>query len=162
MLLSLYAAKSAARPEAYSTVRGSEGQRVSNSKICTPKNGHVGNINSIRPGPHQIGRKMSRPNLSAVFRQFSKDLFRVNYGSLIKLRVWTPKRHTWFKLNALEPSSYVAPNGASMRPNSPYQQSLVSWRFRGYETIVFLVPKELNARMTRFFRDNAKVLTREQ
>ncbi|KAF5120365.1 hypothetical protein E5D57_013719 [Metarhizium anisopliae] len=35
----------------------------------------------------------------------------------------------------------VAPNGASMRPNSPYQQSLVSWRFRGSDMIVYSVPK---------------------
>ncbi|KAK4236566.1 hypothetical protein C8A03DRAFT_16804, partial [Achaetomium macrosporum] len=32
-----------------------------------------------------------------------------------------------------------APNGASMRPNSPYQQSLVSWRFRGDDVVVYSV-----------------------
>ncbi|EEY22221.1 conserved hypothetical protein [Verticillium alfalfae VaMs.102] len=36
----------------------------------------------------------------------------------------------------------LAPNGASMRPNSPYQQSLVSWRFHGSDTIVYSVAEE--------------------
>ncbi|KAI2611995.1 hypothetical protein GGR54DRAFT_338782 [Hypoxylon sp. NC1633] len=139
------------------------------------------------------------PNMIAVFRRFPKELFRVNNGQVIKLRVWTPKRHLYdivthhelVQPKALSPLSYVAPNGASMRPNSPYQQSLVSWRFRGIDTLVYSVPEgttlpddlllvhersdhyslqpartmtldELNTTMTRFFITNARVFTREQ
>jgi hypothetical protein len=35
----------------------------------------------------------------------------------------------------------AAPNGASMRPNSPYQRSLVRSRFRGVDVIVYSVPE---------------------
>jgi hypothetical protein len=35
----------------------------------------------------------------------------------------------------------LAPNGASLRPNSPYQQSLVSWRFHGDDVIVYAIPE---------------------
>ncbi|KPM39121.1 hypothetical protein AK830_g7444 [Neonectria ditissima] len=65
----------------------------------------------------------------------------------VKLRAWSPKRRTYdivvengvVRPKALEPSSYIAPNGAFMRPNSPDQQSLVSGRFRGNDTIVYSV-----------------------
>ncbi|RNJ56495.1 hypothetical protein D7B24_007215 [Verticillium nonalfalfae] len=94
---------------------------------------------------------MSTPSLVSVFKRFPKELFRVNNGSAVKVRAWSPKRRTYdivvengvVRPKALEPSSYVAPNGASMRPNSPYQQSLVSWRFRGNDTIVYSVAEEI-------------------
>ncbi|UNI13307.1 hypothetical protein JDV02_000064 [Purpureocillium takamizusanense] len=142
---------------------------------------------------------MTLSNLIGVFRKFPKELFRVNNGPFVKLRVWSPQRHTYDIFieqglvvpKALDPSSYVTPNGASMRPNSPYQQSLVSWRFRGDNTIVYAVPEgtrlpdhlllvhersdhyslqpttpmtvdDLNARITEFFRANAEAFTREQ
>jgi hypothetical protein len=58
---------------------------------------------------------MPPPNLIAVFSKFPKELFRVNNGRQIKLRVWTPRRHVYdiFAANgrvepkALEPSTYV-------------------------------------------------------
>ncbi|PNY27841.1 Uncharacterized protein TCAP_02242 [Tolypocladium capitatum] len=173
---------------------------------------------------------MPPPNPIAVFRKFPKELFRVNSGRSINLRVWSPQRHSYdiltdkglVEAKALNPLSYaklarlnriLAPNGASMRPNSPYQQSLVSWRFRGSAVIVYSVPEAnyrrdaypnannrgkgtrlpddlllvhersdhyslqpaipmtiggkfsciyLNARMTEFFRANAKEFTREE
>ncbi|KFG79617.1 hypothetical protein MANI_029713 [Metarhizium anisopliae] len=92
---------------------------------------------------------MQASNLIAVFKRFPKQLFRVNNGRPINLRVWSPRRHSYdifaenglVKPKALDPLSYAAPNGASMRPNSPYQQSLVSWRFRGSDMVVYSVPK---------------------
>ncbi|KAK9438136.1 uncharacterized protein VB005_09143 [Metarhizium brunneum] len=142
---------------------------------------------------------MQASNLIAVFKQFPKQLFRVNNGRPINLRVWSPRRHSYdifaenglVKPKALDPLSYAAPNGASMRPNSPYQQSLVSWRFRGSDMIVYSVPKgtrlpddlvlvhersdhyslqpavpmtveDMNARMTNFFQDNAQEFTRDE
>ncbi|KAG7115895.1 hypothetical protein HYQ46_007330 [Verticillium longisporum] len=100
---------------------------------------------------------MSTPSLVSVFKRFPKELFRVNNGYAVKVRAWSPSRRTYdivvengvVQPKALEPSNYIAPNGASMRPNSPYQQSLVSWRFRGNDTIVYSVaegttlPKDL-------------------
>ncbi|QLI68643.1 uncharacterized protein G6M90_00g053790 [Metarhizium brunneum] len=92
---------------------------------------------------------MQACNLIAVFKRFPKHLFRVNTGRPINLRVWSPRRYSYdifaenglVKPKALDPLSYAAPNGASMRPHSPYQQSLVSWRFRGSDMIVYSVPK---------------------
>lgn len=113
---------------------------------------------------------MTHPNLVKVFRTFPKELFRVNNGRLVKLRVQSPERHSYDIIaenNLVEPKalnllSYIgqylgqkelissktsrlnralAPNGASMRPNSPYQQSLVSRRFRGHDMIVYSVAK---------------------
>lgn len=107
-------------------------------------------------------------NLLSVFREFPKELFRVNDGFQVKLRAWTPQRRVYdiYVENglvipkALNESTYIgrlvsvsllsnhtdyplpsAPNGASMRPNSPYQQSLVSGRFRGNNVIVYSIPK---------------------
>ncbi|RSM03313.1 hypothetical protein CEP52_007461 [Fusarium oligoseptatum] len=142
---------------------------------------------------------MSVSNLISVFRKFPKELFRVNNGPQVKLRVLQPKRHVYDIVTenglalpkALDPSSYIAPNGASMRPNSPYQQSLVSWRFRGNDTIVYSVPEgttlpddlllvhersdhyslqpamkmtidDLNSKITQFLITNAMALTREE
>ncbi|KAG6062686.1 hypothetical protein E4U30_003513 [Claviceps sp. LM220 group G6] len=143
---------------------------------------------------------MPRPNLIAVFRKFPKEIHRVNNGLSVKLRAWSPhrrsydivtKQHGLVEAKALNPPTYVAPNGASMGPNSVYQQSLVSWRFRGSDVIVYSVPKgtslpddlvlvhertdhyslqpaeqmtidNLNTKITEFMRANAKVFTREQ
>ncbi|KAK1766563.1 hypothetical protein QBC33DRAFT_104855 [Phialemonium atrogriseum] len=113
---------------------------------------------------------MSTPNLIAVFRKMPKELFRVNNGRQVKLRTWTPKRHVYdiFVKNgrvepkALDPSTYAAPNGASMRPNSPYQQSLVNWRFRGDDMVVYSVPEDLDAKITQFMMTNARAFTTDQ
>ncbi|KAF9876295.1 hypothetical protein CkaCkLH20_06238 [Colletotrichum karsti] len=142
---------------------------------------------------------MSTSNLIAVFRKFPRELFRVNNGPLVKVRVWTPEREKYdifaeknlVHPKALNPSTYKAPNGASMRPNSPYQQFLVSRRYRGLDTIVYSVPAgtklpedlvlvherwdhyslqpavvmnvtELDEKITRFLLVHAKVFTRRQ
>ncbi|KAH7327742.1 hypothetical protein B0I35DRAFT_415630 [Stachybotrys elegans] len=138
-------------------------------------------------------------NLIAVFRQTPKELFRVNNGWQVSLRAWSPSRRVYdivpenglVKPKALDLASYKAPNGASMRPNSLYQQSLVSWRHRGNDVMVYAVPKgtdlpedlllvhersdhyslqpaipmtleALNTTITRFLLDNAQIFTREQ
>ncbi|KAL7917209.1 hypothetical protein ACQKWADRAFT_307338 [Trichoderma austrokoningii] len=142
---------------------------------------------------------MSRSRLLGVFQTFPKELFRVNNGRAIQLRVWTPTRRSYDILTrdelvdpkALDPQTYSAPNGASLRPNSPYQQSLVSWRFRGSDTIIYAVPKgtklpddlvlvhersdhyslqpatimtiyNLDFKLTQFFAANAKIFSKEQ
>ncbi|KAG9252686.1 uncharacterized protein F5Z01DRAFT_222684 [Emericellopsis atlantica] len=142
---------------------------------------------------------MATAKLIAVFRRFPKELFRVNNGRKVQLRTWTPRRRVYdisltnglVQPKATKPTSYEAPNGASMRPNSPYQQSLVSWRFRGDDVIVYGVPEgtalpddlllvhersdhyslqpavsmtitELNGKITRFLTANSRVFTREQ
>ena len=112
---------------------------------------------------------MPTPKLIAVFKRFPKEIFRVNNGRKVELRTWTPRRRVYdisptnglVQPKATKPMSYegesskerlvrprvlranliLAPNGASMRPNSPYQQSLVSWRFRGDDVIVYAVPE---------------------
>ncbi|KAI1307407.1 hypothetical protein F5Y03DRAFT_119108 [Xylaria venustula] len=92
---------------------------------------------------------MSTPRLLGVFRVFPKELFRVNNGREVKIRIQQPGRQTYdivardgrVEPKALNPQTYVAPNGASMRPNSPYQQSLVSSRFRGSDVIIYAVAK---------------------
>lgn len=38
---------------------------------------------------------MSSSNLIAVFKQFPKELFRVNNGPQIKLRTWRSQRHVY-------------------------------------------------------------------
>ncbi|KAH6640660.1 hypothetical protein F5144DRAFT_561222 [Chaetomium tenue] len=135
-----------------------------------------------------------------VFRKFPKELFRVNNGRAIRVRAQTPHRHVydiitsgngWVEPKALNLSTYMAPNGASMRPNSRYQQYLVSWRFRGDDVVVYSIPKDtnlpddlllvhersdhyslqpavrmsldrLNARITQFLSSAGKVYTREE
>ncbi|KAI1275389.1 hypothetical protein F5Y07DRAFT_175237 [Xylaria sp. FL0933] len=92
---------------------------------------------------------MASTGLISVFRSFPKELFRVNNGRHIKLRVQQPGRHVFdivtrngrVEPKALDPETYMAPNGASMRPNSPYQQSLVLSRFRGPDVIVYAIAK---------------------
>lgn len=113
---------------------------------------------------------MTAMKLLAVFRKFPKEIFRVNNGRKVELRTWTPRRRLYdisttngrVQPKAMQPQSYegkgskerllqpktihradliLAPNGASMRPNSPYQQSLVSWRFQGDDMVVYAVPE---------------------
>merc|ERR1712025_1541246 len=137
--------------------------------------------------------------LIAVFKRFPKEMFRVNNGRQVKLRPWTPRRQMYdispingfVQPKATEPKTYEAPNGASMRPNSPYQQSLVSWRFRGDNVVVHAVPKgtalptdlllvhersdhyflqpavsmhiaELDEKINRFLTAHARAFTREE
>ncbi|KAI9755954.1 MAG: hypothetical protein M4579_004085 [Chaenotheca gracillima] len=83
-----------------------------------------------------------------TFRKLPKDLFRINNGPAIKLRDWSVNPTRTFDLKtedglvkpkALNPSTYVAPNGASMRPNSSMHRNILS-RFRAINTIVYSVP----------------------
>ncbi|KAM4067046.1 hypothetical protein HRG_001052 [Hirsutella rhossiliensis] len=137
--------------------------------------------------------------LIKVLRTLPTNLFRVNNGPQVRLREWSRQRRVFdicpanglVKPLALDPKSYRAPNGASMRPNSPYQQHLVSNLFRGDGVIVYSVPagtqlpqdlllvhertdhyslqpgremtlQDLNDIITTFLRRNATVYTREQ
>ena len=38
---------------------------------------------------------MKAPNLISVFREFPKELFRVNNGLQVRLRAWTPQRRIY-------------------------------------------------------------------
>lgn len=59
--------------------------------------------------------KMPPPKLIAVFNKFPRELFRVNNGRQVKLRVWSPKRRVYdifaddgrAEPRALKPSTYV-------------------------------------------------------
>ncbi|TGJ81760.1 hypothetical protein E0Z10_g7002 [Xylaria hypoxylon] len=142
---------------------------------------------------------MASSGLISVFRSFPKELFRVNNGREVRLIPPKPGRHIYDVLpkdgnvepKALNQSTYVGPNGILMRPNSPYQQSLVSTRFRGANFIVYAVPKgtdlpedlllvhewsdhyslqpavtmtvdDLNWKITTFFDKKAQVYTPDQ
>ncbi|KAI1078583.1 hypothetical protein F5B20DRAFT_547651 [Whalleya microplaca] len=143
---------------------------------------------------------MRPTKLIATFRRFPKELFRVNDGRQIKLRVWSPQRREVYDIfaengrvepKALNHATYVAPNGASMRPNSPYQQALVSWRFKSQNMVVFGVPEgtelpedlllvhersdhyslqparsmtidDLNGKISLFMAEHARVFNRDQ
>jgi hypothetical protein len=58
---------------------------------------------------------MTHTNLVKVFRTFPKELFRVNNGRLVKLRVRSPERHSYdiiaenglVEPKALNPLSYI-------------------------------------------------------
>ncbi|KAL1889440.1 hypothetical protein Sste5346_008924 [Sporothrix stenoceras] len=92
-----------------------------------------------------------RPNLIAVYRVLPLELFRINNGPIISLRdkanVQTrPGQRAIYDIashdgnvfpKALDAETYRAPNGASMRPNSPYQQQLVRSIFHGNNRIVY-------------------------
>ncbi|OCK92041.1 uncharacterized protein K441DRAFT_688601 [Cenococcum geophilum 1.58] len=75
-----------------------------------------------------------------VFRTVPLRLFRVNNGPITKLRAFDarPSRRSFDLLTikgravprALMPETYKAPNGASMRPNTPILHELVR-NFRG-------------------------------
>lgn len=111
---------------------------------------------------------MAATGLISVFETFPKELFRVNNGRYVKIRAQQPGRYIYDIISqngrvepkALNPETYIgldspkaacqrslaepcliAPNGASLRPNSPYQQSLVSTRFRGPEVVVYGIAK---------------------
>ncbi|KAG9254762.1 uncharacterized protein F5Z01DRAFT_681295 [Emericellopsis atlantica] len=142
---------------------------------------------------------MPTTKLIAVFKRFPKEMFRVNNGRQVKLRAWIPRRQVYdisamngfVQPKATDPKCNEAPNGASMRPNSPYQQSLVSWRFRGDDVVVYAVPEgtalptdlllvhersdhyslqpaanipalELDAKINRFLTAHARAFTREE
>jgi len=69
----------------------------------------------LTPPPPSAILKMPTPSQISVFRRFPKELFRVNNGYPVNLRVWTPKRRTYdivvengvVQPKALEPSSYI-------------------------------------------------------
>ncbi|KAK4233689.1 hypothetical protein C8A03DRAFT_38583 [Achaetomium macrosporum] len=60
---------------------------------------------------------MTRRNLIAVFNKFPRELFRVNNGRSVNLRVWRPDRYVYDVVpedglvlpKALDPSSYTGP-----------------------------------------------------
>ncbi|MCJ1463596.1 hypothetical protein MMC07_002204 [Pseudocyphellaria aurata] len=90
--------------------------------------------------------------MSKYIQRFSvipKDLFRVNNGPSITLRDRTVKKTGPYDLvteagkvkpKALDPNTYAAPNGASMRPNTPKQNNLVK-TLKGADVIVYAIPK---------------------
>ncbi|KAF1365185.1 hypothetical protein EJ07DRAFT_94999 [Lizonia empirigonia] len=81
------------------------------------------------------------------FKSFPIDLFRVNNGRTIRLREWTGQKpiydiHTeggYVKAKALNPATYSPPNGASMRPNTEQNRSLIQ-KYRGQQVVVYSVP----------------------
>ncbi|KAM0664869.1 hypothetical protein ACQRIT_000503 [Beauveria bassiana] len=89
------------------------------------------------------------PQFIRVFRALPKELFRVNNGVAVKLRPSSPQRHSFdihvsgglVQAKALYPETYKAPNGASLRPNSPYQQLLVKKLFKGDDVRIYSIPK---------------------
>lgn len=99
-----------------------------------------------------------------AFKTFPLELFRVNNGRAIKLREWAPQKisydiltqHGYAKAKALDPATYtgkvvynqiyelrltlnVAPNGASMRPNSQFQRKMIAG-FPGRQVVVYSIP----------------------
>ncbi|KAH8709597.1 hypothetical protein HC256_009511 [Beauveria bassiana] len=110
------------------------------------------------------------PQLIRVFRALPKELFRVNNGVAVKLRPSSPQRHSFdihvsgglVQAKALYPETYKAPNGASLRPNSPYQQLLVKKLFKGDDVRIYSIPKEANREITEFLLGNALVYTKSQ
>ncbi|CAI6083446.1 unnamed protein product [Clonostachys chloroleuca] len=137
--------------------------------------------------------------LIQTFNKFPKEIFRVNNGIAVKARSWSPQRRVYDIVadggmvipKALDPTTYTAPNGVSLRPNSPYQQSLVSWRFRGQDIRIYAVPQgteipndlilvhersvhyslqpasimtleHFNKRITQFLTSNSTVFTKEE
>lgn len=83
------------------------------------------------------------------YRILPKELFRINNGLLVRLRPWDslrkPRRFDIYLTDesialpkALDRASYKAPNGASMRPNSPYQHYLMNG-FEGNNVLVYAV-----------------------
>ncbi|KAI1307406.1 hypothetical protein F5Y03DRAFT_393950 [Xylaria venustula] len=76
-------------------------------------------------------------------------LFRLNAGRSIKLRERSVKRTRSFDVltegglvqpRALDPSTYSAPNGASMRPVGKNQEGLVE-TFKGSNVVVYAIPE---------------------
>ncbi|KAL6857817.1 hypothetical protein ACO1O0_005260 [Amphichorda felina] len=97
---------------------------------------------------------MSKSAAIATYRRFPKELFRVNSGWRVKLRPFKTnnpeafydiataheegKRLREMKVlpKALE-LDYKSPNGATLRPNTPYLQHYVARTFRGQNVIVY-------------------------
>ncbi|KAK2752224.1 hypothetical protein FQN54_008156 [Arachnomyces sp. PD_36] len=135
------------------------------------------------------------------FTVIPKELFRLNSGNAIRLRgvAGSLKPQRSFDLlteagkvqpKALDPQTYEAPNGASMRPNTPMAQNLVK-NFKGGSVCVYAVPTgtqipddliliherddhyslqakkemtldELNTKITNFLEVKGQCLTKEQ
>ncbi|KAL8921734.1 MAG: hypothetical protein Q9172_003851 [Xanthocarpia lactea] len=133
-----------------------------------------------------------------VFKTLAKELFRVNNGPSIRLRASPNKPKGAYDLlteggkvkpKALDPNSYAAPNGASMRPNTAAQKRLVTI-FNRSTAVVYSLPagtklpedllmvhefrdhyslqaatemtvEELNSKITTFLKNNGKTLTKE-
>ncbi|KAG9252688.1 uncharacterized protein F5Z01DRAFT_222722 [Emericellopsis atlantica] len=83
------------------------------------------------------------------FKHVPLLLFRLNSGKSIKLREYSARRSRSFdvlseagtvKAKALTPSTYEAPNGASMRPLGEFQTALVE-NFKGSNVTVYAVPE---------------------
>ncbi|KAF2799226.1 hypothetical protein K505DRAFT_321302 [Melanomma pulvis-pyrius CBS 109.77] len=82
------------------------------------------------------------------FKAFPMELFRVNNGRAIRLREWSPQRTRYdvlteagsVKAKALNPATYKAPNGASMRPNTQFKREMIQ-RSRGDDVVVYSIPK---------------------
>ncbi|KAE8353375.1 hypothetical protein BDV28DRAFT_157068 [Aspergillus coremiiformis] len=103
------------------------------------------------------------------FNIFPKELFRLNNGNIIRVRDGTVKKVGSFdvisedgklKPKALEPD-YRPPNGASMRPNSQAQKENVM-EFTGNNLIVYGVPADFHTKLNNFFKEKAKIMTREE
>ncbi|KAK5936497.1 hypothetical protein PMZ80_011264 [Knufia obscura] len=83
------------------------------------------------------------------FTTVPKELFRLNNGPAISLRDRTIKKLGSYdvlteagkvKAKAANPQTYAAPNGASLRPNTPTQQKLVK-DFKGASIVVYAIPE---------------------
>ncbi|KMP05330.1 hypothetical protein DIZ76_015650 [Coccidioides immitis] len=79
-----------------------------------------------------------------------KELFRLNNGPAVRLRAYPgPQRPTGLfdlltysgnvRPKALSPTTYMAPNGASMRPNTPKMHRLVD-ALRGNSIRIYSIP----------------------
>ncbi|MCJ1226393.1 hypothetical protein MMC12_003044 [Toensbergia leucococca] len=142
---------------------------------------------------------MSSPVIIKCFKSLPKELFRVNSGRNIRLREWSVRRSNSFDLfteagmvkpKALDPSTYEAPNGASMRPISIFQRNLVR-NFKGKDVVVYSLPadtplpddlvfvhehsdhyslqaasemslEDLNNKLTQFLESNAVIYSKDQ
>ncbi|KAL9099500.1 MAG: hypothetical protein Q9163_005005 [Psora crenata] len=140
---------------------------------------------------------MSR--LIKTFTAVPKELFRVNNGTSVTLRDRNIKKVGSYDLlteggkvkpKALDPKSYAAPNGASLRPNTSNQNRLVQ-SFKGSNTIIYAIPsgiklpddlvlvheysdhyslqaaqdmtlEEINTKITNFLNEHAEKFTKEQ
>ncbi|KAG6322181.1 hypothetical protein E4U22_000507 [Claviceps purpurea] len=94
---------------------------------------------------------MSR--LISSFRFVPIQLFRVKAGKKIRLRDYAARKGKSFdvvsengliKPKALDPSSYTAPNGASMRPLVPRQKRLVR-EFLGTNVVDYAIDEGMSS-----------------
>ncbi|PLB47327.1 hypothetical protein P170DRAFT_511951 [Aspergillus steynii IBT 23096] len=140
-------------------------------------------------------------NFVKSYTTIPKELFRINNGPVVRLRAYPgPRRPPGLfdlltyagkvKPKALSPTTYKAPNGASMRPNTPKTQRLVS-TLRGTSACIYSIPAgvripdglilvhefkdhyslqageettvdALNARITDFLQSKGQCLTKEE